>query len=116
MKDVILELTRITQQVVLVPTAFEQVSVIVDEISGSLDVDVCSLYRLDQDYNLVLLATHGLIAIRPVVIPKGKGLVGLVVKDRRTINLSNGLKHPEYLCIDDVIEDKFKSFCGVPPR
>lgn len=37
-----------------------------------------------------------------------------MVKDRRTINLSNGLKHPEYLCIDDVIEDKFKSFCGVP--
>ena len=43
MKDVVLELTRITQQVALVPTAFEQVSVIVDEISGSLGVDVCSL-------------------------------------------------------------------------
>lgn len=114
MVDVVLELTRITKAVSMVSTPQQQVSVIVDEISRCLDIDVCSLYRLDEKKNLVLLATHGLEASRPVIIPNQQGLVGLVVTSRHTINLDNGLTHPDYFHVADIKEERFKSFCGAP--
>ncbi len=114
MKDAITELTRIVQEVSLVSTPVDQVKVIVDQISESLGSDVCSLYRIEADGSLVLLATHGLEANRPVQIPAGKGLVGQVVKLRHILNLANGLRHPEYFHVKDVLEESFKSFCGVP--
>jgi hypothetical protein len=45
MDKVILELTRITQQVGLVDSPAGQVRLIVDSISEVIGVDVCSLYR-----------------------------------------------------------------------
>jgi phosphotransferase system enzyme I (PtsI)/phosphotransferase system enzyme I (PtsP) len=114
MIDVVLELTRITQAVSMVSTAQEQLGIIVNGIRECFGISVCSLYRLDKNEDLVLLASHGLHHTRPVKIPKGKGLVGLVVKSRHTINLANGLKHSDYFYVKDIKEEQFKSFCGAP--
>lgn len=114
MVDVVLELTRITHAVSMVSTESEQLAIIVNGIRECLGISVCSLYRLDEKEDLVLLASYGLHHTRPVKIPKGKGLVGLVVKNRHTINLANGLKHTDYFQVKDVKEETFKSFCGAP--
>lgn len=114
MKDVIAELNRIVQQVSMVQSASQQVRVIVDQIAQTLECEVCSLYRMETEGRMVLLASHGFEADRPVEIPTGKGLVGLVVRSRHVVNLANGLKHPEYFHVADLLEERFKSFCGVP--
>lgn len=114
MIDVVLEITRITQAVSMVSTASEQVSVIVREISRCLDVDVCTLYRINGRGDYILVASHGLSATRPVKIPAKQGLVGLVATRRHTINLANGVKRPEYYRVVDIKEERFKSFCGAP--
>ena len=114
MIEIIQELVRITQAVSLVSTPKEQVDVMVNEISRYLNVAVCSIYRRESSGDLVLLATHGLSATRPVRIPAGKGLVGLVASGRHTVNLANGLQHPAYFHVPDIKEERFTSFCGAP--
>ena len=48
-----------------------QVQAIVDDICESVQLDVCTLYRLDDSGNLDLLASHGLDTSSPVSIPAG---------------------------------------------
>lgn len=114
MDKVILELTRITQQVGLVDTPAEQVRLIVDSISEAIDVDVCSLYRADARGDMLLLASHGLDIKSKVVIPAGRGLVGMVATGRHPVNLAAGAGHQQYLYIPETGEERYNSFCGVP--
>ncbi len=102
------------QEVSLIETASGQVEYIVDSISQVIGVDVCSLYQLNNKKEMVLLATHGLDSSLPLIIPPGKGLVGLVTRSRHPINIENAAEHPDYLFIDNIGEENFKSFCGVP--
>ncbi len=114
MKNVILELTRIIQSVALVGSSAEQVKLIVDSISEVVGVDVCSLYRLKANNEMQLVASHGLVCEGQITIPAGKGLVGMVAKNRHPINIANAAKHPDYFYIEETHEERFKSFCGVP--
>jgi signal transduction protein with GAF and PtsI domain len=82
MKNVILELKRIVQNVALVESPTEQVQMIVDSISKVIGLDMCGLYRVKSNYGMELVASHGLDYEGPVTIPAGKGLVGLVAKNR----------------------------------
>ncbi|WP_159931015.1 GAF domain-containing protein [Oceanicoccus sp. KOV_DT_Chl] len=114
MKNVILELTHIVQQVALLDSHQAQVELIVDSISQVVGIDVCSLYRADEHKNMVLLASHGLTVDKEIVIPAGKGLVGLVAQYRHTVNVADSASHPNYYAITNINEEQFKSFCGVP--
>lgn len=114
MKNVILELTRIVQGVALVKTPAEQVQLIVDSICEVVGVDACSLYRLKLNHEMQLVASHGLDCEGQVTIPAGKGLVGLVAKNRHPINIANAAKHPDYFFIAKIHEERLKSFCAVP--
>lgn len=114
MKNVILALTRIVQDVALVESPTDQVTLIVDSISQVIGVDVCSLYRINQDNEMVLLASHGLDSIENVKLPAGKGLVGLVAQSRHAINIADAASHPDYFYIEQTHEEQFRSFCGVP--
>jgi phosphoenolpyruvate-protein phosphotransferase len=114
MNNVMLELTRITQEAALAESPEAQVQIIVDEISAVVQVDVCSLYLEREDKDMVLLASHGLLTQYPIVIPYGKGLVGLVAKSRHTLNIANPDKHPDYYYVAESDEAEFHSFCGVP--
>lgn len=112
--NVMLELTRIFQEADLVDTPAEQVQRIVDEISLVTGADVCSLYMEDQNKDLVLLASHGLVTNHPIVIPAGRGLVGMVVRSRHTLNIGDPASHPDYYYVPQSDEERFHSFCGVP--
>jgi len=112
--NAIQELTRITQKVAHATLPEEQVQIIVNEISASLTVDVCSLYKKNNDDSLTLIATHGLWTEHPVVIPPLKGLVGQVVQLRHSINIKDPATNPDYYSAPNLSEDTLHSFCGVP--
>ena len=112
--NAITRLTRIINEAAAAPNFAQQAQRIVDGISKSLAVDVCSLYRQDQAGDLVLVASHGLASAHPIRIPRGRGLVGRVISSAQVINIINPERHPEYFYIPDSDEFLFHSFCGVP--
>lgn len=116
MKSVVHELARIVQTVALADQPIDQVNLIVESISTSMAVDVCSLYLANEQREMMLLASHGLakIAVRQVKLPPGKGLVGLVASSRHPVNLADAESHPAFYYIPETAEERFHSFCGVP--
>ncbi|GAA4651795.1 phosphoenolpyruvate--protein phosphotransferase [Kistimonas scapharcae] len=114
MKDPLRELTGIVQSVALSESPDEQIQQVVIAISRAIGADVCSLYRKADCDNMVLVACHGLETPSPLVLPGGTGLVGLVARSRRPINLSDAATHPDFVHIPGLEEDAFPGFCGVP--
>jgi phosphoenolpyruvate-protein phosphotransferase len=116
MTGVIHQLARIVQTVALAEQPAEQVKLIVESISTSMAVDVCSLYLANAEGEMLLLASHGLAAnaVRKVRLPPGKGLVGLVASSRHPVNLANADAHPAFFYVAETEEERFHSFCGVP--
>jgi len=116
MKSVVHELARIVQTVAMADLPIDQVNLIVESISDSMAVDVCSLYLANEEREMVLLASHGLAAkaVRRVKLPPGKGLVGAVAASRHPLNLANASTHPNYYYVPETQEERFHSFCGVP--
>jgi len=112
--NALLKLTQIIQTSSLAESSREQVQIIVDAISKGFTVEVCSLFRLNNNKDMVLIATHGLSIHHPIVVPKTQGLVGRVAKLRRSINIINPAEHPDYYFIPQSREEHFHSFCGVP--
>ena len=110
----ILTLVDIVQKVSHLRHSSEQVNCIVNAVCESIQVDVCSLYRVDAHGDLILLASQGLMVNQPISIPKGKGLVGLVVSNQRPINIDDAPAHPDYYYVALSKEEYFHSFCGVP--
>ncbi|GEM_PF-2673413 len=86
-------------------------------IANQLDVDVCSIYVLDDDNgDLVLSATMGLNqdSVGTVRMSPGNGLVGLVAQELQPVYVADAPGHHRFLHFPDVGEDPFVSFFGVP--
>ncbi|MEX2366340.1 MAG: phosphoenolpyruvate-utilizing N-terminal domain-containing protein, partial [Pseudohongiellaceae bacterium] len=92
----------------------DQVRKIVDSISEVVGTDVCTLYMVDENKDMVLIASHGLRDNNFIKIPAGKGLVGLVAQSRHPINLAVAARHPNFYYVAETEEERFQSFCGVP--
>lgn len=114
MKNVMLELTRIIQDVAQVEEPAAKVQLLVDSLHQVVQADVCSLYLRNEEKEMVLLASHGLSMHQPVKIPKGKGLVGLVATNRHPLNIEDAANHPDFYYVAQTHEEQFHSFCGVP--
>ncbi|WP_428035158.1 phosphoenolpyruvate--protein phosphotransferase [Amphritea sp.] len=108
------KLTQIIQSAAKANTIEAQVQHIVDAISETLFVDVCSLYLRQLDDSLRLVASHGLIRKHPVIIPPKQGLVGQVLQLQNTINIKEPDQRPGYYYVASSKEERFHSFCGVP--
>src|SRR5690606_33207734 len=113
-KNVILELTRLQKEVLELASPAEQVRKIVDSISAVIGSDVCTLYLANKNGDMVLMASHGLAQTGVVVIPQGRGLVGLVASSRHPINIAKALDHPNFYYVEGSQEERFQSFCGLP--
>jgi len=113
-KNVILELTRLQKEVLDLGTPAEQVRKIVDSISEVVGTDVCTLYLVDHQGDMVLMASHGLAQTGPVIIPARRGLVGLVAASRHPINIARASEHPSFYYVEGTQEERFRSFCGIP--
>ena len=113
-KNVILELTRLQKEVLDLASPAEQVRKIVDSISEVVGTDVCTLYLVDKNSDMALIASHGLAQTGAVTIPQGRGLVGLVATSRHSINIAKAIDHPNFYYVDGTQEERFQSFCGIP--
>lgn len=114
MENAILKLTNLLQKVALKESATEQMRLIVDKVVDLIEVDVCSLYRMQEDGALLLVASYGLRMSEVVTIPPGMGIAGEVVKLRHPVNLENAEDHPGYFYIPQTKEERYHGYCGVP--
>ncbi|PTY38227.1 phosphoenolpyruvate--protein phosphotransferase [Saccharospirillum sp. MSK14-1] len=107
---------RILQAAAQATDSSALVRLIVERIRTTLDVDVCSLYVMNEDGELVLTATQGLAqeAIGQIRMTPGQGLVGTIAKRQHPLNLDHADKHPAFRYFKETGEEHYQGFLGVP--
>jgi phosphotransferase system, enzyme I, PtsP len=97
-------------------SAQERLDKIVVLIAANMVAEVCSVYVLRVDGTLELYATEGLNrqAVHLTVMRSDEGLVGLVAREARSINLSDAQSHPAFSYRPETGEEIYHSFLGVP--
>ncbi len=106
----------ITQEVNTAPSLQAAMEIIVQRIRTVMQTQVCSIYLRDEEGDLVLRATQGLLvdAVGKVKMSIKEGLVGYVAKRGEPINLENAEGHSRYRYFPETGEERFTSFLGVP--
>ena len=115
--NILNSLRTIVQEVNSARDLPEALDIIVKEVRGEMRAEVCSVYLFDDaDQRYVLTATQGLRpeSLGKVRLSAGEGLVGLVAAKEEPLNLHNADKHPNFAYFEEVGEEKFHSFLGVP--
>jgi phosphotransferase system enzyme I (PtsP) len=97
-------------------SAQERLDRIVVLIAANMVAEVCSVYVLRVDGTLELYATEGLKheAVHQTVLDATEGLVGLVAREAKPVNLSEAHEHPSYSYRPETGEEIYHSFLGVP--
>ena len=97
-------------------SAQERLDKIVVLIAANMVAEVCSVYVLRVDGTLELYATEGLNrqAVHLTVMRANEGLVGLVSREAKSINLSDAHSHPAFSYRPETGEEIYRSFLGVP--
>jgi phosphotransferase system enzyme I (PtsP) len=88
---------------------------IVAMVRDQMNVDVCSLYLL-QDKTLVLVATDGLdpASVGRVRMGIHEGLTGLAIEKLQPVIVKEASLHPRFKYFPETGEEKFHSFAAVP--
>ena len=110
-------LRRIVQEVNLANNLEQALNIIVKRVKNFMDVDVCSVFLINEHENeYVLMATDGLNpdAVGKVRMSDKVGLVSLVGKRAEAINIADAIKNPRYQHVPEVSEEAFHGFLGVP--
>ena len=92
-------------------------AMLVTRVTNILNCDICSLFVLDnKTQHLQLLANEGYQGLNPeqIVVPQGCGVVGLVVKRKEPLNLTNVNEHPDVYYVNGHDENSYPNFLGVP--
>ena len=82
-------LRRIVQEINASVSLHESLEIMVEQVSEAMNVDVCSIYLLDErNQRYLLMATKGLNpeAVGNVSLQLGEGLVGLVGQREEIVN------------------------------
>jgi len=111
------QLRRIIQEVNSARNLDQALSIIVQRVKESMNVEVCSVYLMAEvDHQLVLMATEGLRqeAVGHIRLSAGEGLVSLVAAREEPINLAHAPEHPQYRYFPLSGEEQFAGFLGVP--
>ncbi len=90
---------------------------VVELVARRLHTDVCSVYLVDADSEvLTLRATKGLAhsSEGKVRVRFGEGLVGLSAQHREVIATENAAKHPGYRYFPETGEERYQSMMAVP--
>ncbi|MEM7739257.1 MAG: phosphoenolpyruvate--protein phosphotransferase [Pseudomonadota bacterium] len=89
---------------------------LVEAIARNMVADVCSIYVRRADDALELTATQGLRkdAVHQTRLAWTEGLVGLVARTGRPINLRRANQHPEFSFREETGEHDLNAFLGVP--
>jgi len=110
-------LRTIFQEVNTARSLPEVLTIIVTEVHAAMGAEVCSVYLFDEtDQHYVLMANKGLRqqSIGKVRLAMGQGLVGLVAAKEEPLNLQDADKHPNFAFFEEIGEEIYHSFLGVP--
>ena len=110
-------LRRIVQEVNAAPDLDAALGIIVRRVREAMGTEVCSVYLSDpRSQRLVFMATEGLNAemVGRLSLGRSEGLVGLVALRAEPINLDDAQHHPNYYYLDEIGEEPFNAFLGVP--
>lgn len=91
--------------------------IVVKLTKSAMATDACSIFLIEQKNNeYVLMATEGLNKnlIGKAKLKLGEGLIGLVGERGQLINLDDAPKHPNFLYMPAIGEEKYHAFLGVP--
>lgn len=88
---------------------------VVGIIGEALSSEVCSIYLLREGV-LELFATRGLNqdAVHVTKLALGEGLVGVIAKSGRILNLDEATAHPDFAYKPETGEEAYHSFAGIP--
>lgn len=90
---------------------------VVNTVSHHMLAEVCSIYLFQEKRNrLVLHATSGLNAslIGHLSLSIDEGLVGLSLREQRSILEDDGIQNPNFIPIQNSGEEPYKAFLAVP--
>ena len=110
-------LRRIVQEVDASASLHESLDIMVNQVAETMQVDVCSIYLLDErNQRYLLMASKGLNpeSVGHVSLQTGEGLIGLVGQREEIVNLDNASKHERFLYLPETGEEIYHSFLGVP--
>ncbi|MFT7133342.1 MAG: phosphotransferase system enzyme I (PtsP) [Cyclobacteriaceae bacterium] len=110
-------LRRIIQEVNAARDLDTALDIIVDRIQASMGTQVCSVYLLNEARDrYVFMANRGLnaSAVGKVSLALGEGLVGYVGERAEPVNLQNAPQHKRYHYLEEIGEEPFNAFLGVP--
>ncbi|MEO7190942.1 MAG: alpha-glucan family phosphorylase [Vicinamibacterales bacterium] len=90
---------------------------VVQLVRQRLDTDVCSIYLLEPDRTMLVLAAT--VGLRPESIGRVRmrlteGLVGLVAQEMRPVAVADSASHPRFRYFEETGEEALRSFLGVP--
>ena len=91
--------------------------IIVERVHKTMKTEVCSIYLKDKDrQRYVFMATRGLNqeAVGKVSLGLNEGLVGYVGERAEPINLEDAQDHPRNRFFEEIGEESYHAFLGVP--
>jgi len=91
--------------------------IIVERVREVMSTEVCSVYLKDEDQQrYVFMATRGLNpeVVGKVTMELDEGLVGYVGERAEPINLEDAQNHPRNRYFEEIGEEPFHAFLGVP--
>lgn len=95
----------------------ETLANVTDLVSKRLDADVCSIYSVDPERQMLRLAsTIGLDAgsVGQVELPIGEGLVGLAASRGEPIAIEHAKADPHYRYFPETGEERYESLLAAP--
>jgi phosphotransferase system enzyme I (PtsP) len=110
-------LKHVVQQINLLDDLNEILGIIVNNVKKDIGADVCSIYlQSDDNTDFVLMATNGLnqSCVGKILIPPGEGLVSLVAEKGDPVNLKNASEHPRFKYFEQLDEEIYNGFSGIP--
>ncbi|MBT5292806.1 MAG: phosphoenolpyruvate--protein phosphotransferase [Cellvibrionales bacterium] len=110
-------LSSIVQKVNSAPDLQSALDIIVSQVRAVMGTEVCTVYLTDhQEQRLIFRATEGLnkSMLGNLSLGFGEGLVGQVALREEPINTNSAESHPHFQYLEDIGEESFSSFLGVP--
>lgn len=110
-------LRRIVQEISTAPTFAQALQIMVEQIRDAVDTQACSIFLIDRSQQkYVLMATDGLNpdSVGRLQFQLNEGLIGLVGERKEPLNLEDAPSHPRFCPFEDIKEERFRAFLGVP--
>lgn len=110
-------LQRLALQAAQTLDAQSLVRLVINETTGAMGVDVCSVYLLEtRGRELVLAATNGLsqTGVGRVRMRVGEGVTGWAARERRPVTVADVRAEPRFRWLAGVDQARFVSMCSVP--